>query len=794
MAARYLSATHLVVLLAFHVPAQQSEPGSTLHLRVATFDPRAQSPHVPLVWRAADAGRLWLVQLREKPDDAARAAIAAAGGELHGYVPDHAYVVRMDLGIAARIGRLRAVRWVGRYEPFYRVDPVLRAAIEDPVDERARQRVHVVVVDKRVDKPGLVRAIEQVGGTIDHEEPGSILLTATLGPSQLRAIAHRDEVLWIDAAGPTGTDMDNARIQTGANWVEQFGGYTGLGIRGHVYEGLDASHSDFTFTPINVQSCGASFAHGHATAGIVFGNGTSHPSARGMAPNAQALYTDFTCVTPGVSRWQVVRDLVNLHDAMFTTAAWGSARTTFYTSISASSDDIVFDHDILWTQAFGESSRPEGRPEAWAKNVVAVGGVVHFDNADPADDSWLAGGASSGPAADGRQRPDLCAYYDQVWTSDLTGAAGFGPLDHFSGFGGTSAATPIVAGSAALAIQMFTDALFNNPLRVPGGTRFQNRPHASTLRALLIASARQYAFTAQSRDNRREHQGWGFPDVRILYDNRARTTIVDETDLLVQGQTRSYTVVANGREPELKAVLCWTDPAGNPAAALARTNDLELRVTSPGGAVYHGNYGLSAGTHSTPGGSADTRNTVECVFARRPEPGAWRIEVTASLIAVDGHVETAAIDADYGLVVAFGDDTGSYRPLGAACPGSGGTPSLHATGLPRVGASFGLELDRARANAAAPLAVGVSDKVWLGGPLPFGFGALGAPLCALFVSTEILVPFTTDAAGQVRVGIAVPATPALVGAGAFPQFLVLDPGANLAGLVSTNALAVAIGR
>ena len=49
--------------------------------------------------------------------------------------------------------------------------------------------------------------------------------------------------------------------------------------------GVEASHPDFTGTVTNVNSGGAASSHGHATAGIVFGNGTSNPAVRGMAPD-----------------------------------------------------------------------------------------------------------------------------------------------------------------------------------------------------------------------------------------------------------------------------------------------------------------------------------------------------------------------------------------------------------------------------------------------------------------------------------------------------------------------------
>ena len=39
------------------------------------------------------------------------------------------------------------------------------------------------------------------------------------------------------------------------------------------------------------------------------------------------------------------------------------------------------------------------------------------------------------------------------------------------------------------------------------------------------------------------------------------------------------------------------------------------------------------------------------MFVDNPEAGVWVIEISADEIVQDGHVETAALDADFGLVV-----------------------------------------------------------------------------------------------------------------------------------------------
>ncbi|MCK5940668.1 MAG: hypothetical protein KAI24_01765, partial [Planctomycetes bacterium] len=220
----------------------------------------------------------------------------------------------------------------------------------------------------------------------------------------------------------------------------------------------------------------------------------------------------------------------------------------------------------------------------------------------------------------------------------------------------------IVAGHNALLVQMYTDGLFGNPPRVVGGSRFQNRPYAQTLKALQIVGARPYAFNASSTDNRREHQGWGFPSLQDLYDNRAAAYVVPEDDVLTQGQTAVHTIAVGSGTPQLKVCMTFLEPAGNPSATQAIVNNLNLRVTSPSGTVYWGNNGLNSGNTSTAGGSANGIDSVECVFVDSPAAGNWTVEVIAQAIVTDAHVATGATDASYALAVIGGPGT----------PGGGG--------------------------------------------------------------------------------------------------------------------------
>ncbi|MGE3171434.1 MAG: S8 family serine peptidase [Planctomycetota bacterium] len=652
----------------------RAEGPAFLHLRFATFDPLAGEPAIPAALQSAASERLWIVQTNGTPTEAARAAVRAQGAEIFGYLPDDAYVVRMDAAAAAGVRDLADVRWVGRYHAAYRLEEPLIAALTAG-EEIETHRYNVVVVDKHRDKPALGREILALGGAVVSEEKGSILFSVSLSGAQLLAAAHLDQVLWIDRWAAPEQDVDNARIQGGADYIETAGGFTGQGLNVHIYEGIDASHPAFSGPVINVLSGGASTGHGTNTAGIVFGDGTGNPQFRGLAPDVAKFYTNYSSVS--TSRWAVVDELVNNRNVSHTTASWGDGLTTQYTSFSADADDIVFDHDIAWTNSQSNTGNQSSRPQAWAKNVFSIGGVEHFDNSNPGDDSWAAGGGSIGPASDGRMKPTLAAYYDNIGTTSQGGG-------YTTNFGGTSGATPIVAGHNILAIDMFTTEIapgvgtFQNQLRNPGGSKHSNRPHSPTLKALQIANSAMYTPTATN--NRRQHVGFGFPDLRRMYDYRNKTFLVDETDVLPQGGATRWDIVVAAGEPELRAVLNWADPAANPTSTLHLINNLSLVVTSPTGTVYQGNNGIMQGNTTPAGGIEDTINSLEAVVVLNPAPGTWHVDVVATAVVQDGHVETPAMDADYGLVVTGGVGSGGqpviialFETFGQGCPGSRST-------------------------------------------------------------------------------------------------------------------------
>jgi hypothetical protein len=394
------------------------------------------------------------------------------------------------------------------------------------------------------------------------------------------------------------------------------------------------------------------FWHGTRIMGLLFGDGTSNSQARGLIPDGQPIYASHISFFNRVAdRYQHTAELVDPNGpyrAVFQTNSWGNLQTRLYTTISAEMDDILFLNDILVTQSQSNTGNTNSRQQAWAKNIVAVGGVRHQDTLTRDDDCWgcTGGGASTGPASDGRVKPDLAHFYDNTLTTSDACDTCYDP-----GFWGTSTASALTGGHFGLLFQMWHEGVF--PGFGGGATVFESRPHMTTAKALMINGAFRYDWNAggPNGDLDRFRQGWGMPNLETIYNARNQMLIVDETDVLEPLQTASYEVTVEAGAVELKVTMVYADPMGNPAAAVHRINDLSLRVSSPSAAVYWGNNGLVAGNWSTSAGSSNTIDTVENVFISFPEAGAWTIEVLADEINQDSHVETPELDADFALVV-----------------------------------------------------------------------------------------------------------------------------------------------
>ncbi|MCU0867223.1 MAG: S8 family serine peptidase [Planctomycetes bacterium] len=693
-------------------PFELRRPDDRLWFAAAVFDPRRERAPFDGALAAPAGTRLHVVQFHTQVLIEYRRALGERGIEVLEVLPSNALLVRADAAPMAALGGLPWVRWHGPLPNGCKLDAELRGWL---LQGGAARDVNLVLADRR-ERAQLVAAVGAAGGEVTELGDGSLLLVARLDAAAMAKLLATDLVVSADPSGPSGRDMDHARVQGGADHLEAVANYRGQGVVAEVTEFFEETHPDLVGRAF-VRGPSFDDAHGHCTAGILGGSGAGNALARGMMPDCTLIENGYF---QGSQHYAQIRGSVDPNSplrSMQATASWGSPSNASYTSISKTLDDALFTFDFVRTQSMGNAGTNLGvRPEAWAKNIIAVGGVRHQDNALPGDDVWSFG-ASTGPSADGRLKPEVCAYFDSVLTSDRTGAAGYAPGDWFAGFSGTSAATPIVSGHLGLLQQLFTDGVFGNPLPQPATAafRFENRPHMTTAKALLCNTAEQYAFSGVGADLARTRQGWGFPSLRRAWDQRDRLVVLDEYDALQLGESRRYLVHVAPNTPEFRVTIVWADPAAPVPAAFTLINDLDLKVTrAADGVAWWGNHGLDSGNVSLPGGAPNRRDNLEAVYLQNPTPGLYFVTVTAAMVAQDAKLETPAADVDFALVMhPMG---GGYRTSGgmtlalqtapggqlvfapSAVPATGWTEGYLAVSLVQkdrlgFGAFFGVELD-----------------------------------------------------------------------------------------------------
>jgi serine protease AprX len=656
-----------------------SQVGTTenqVRLRYASFDPITGEPPVPAEFTANPENELYLVQFVTTPLEEMRREITAVGGTVHRFLTDNTHIVRMSPQARDAVAQLPSVRWVGAYHPAYRVDETIREAIVSGARIAAARYSIECLRPGMADQQRVADAITRMGGIIERFTPDQYRMEATLTREQLLEVLQLNEINFLDRwLGPGGHDMDLLRQMGGAVPLLSTAGFLGQGVRAEVFDtGVIPNHQQWNGQVPLTHNATAVDSHGNACYGIQFATGTGNAQATGFSPQReQGIFSYYNATSQfggGPTRLTLNTEAIDPagpYRSIYQTSSVGSPQITTYTTVSAEVDDYLFRADYLSFQSQSNTGNRNSRPQAWAKNIVAVGGLQLNETLTRSDDTWNTG-ASIGPAQDLRVKPDLSHSWNDIFTTYSTSTTGYGQ------FGGTSGATPTTAGHSGLLQQMWHQGIF--PGHGGGASVFASRPKSTTAKALMINGAYRYTANATNRMYR-GYVGWGMADLTPLYNGRNNLFIVNWGDPLTNAQTRTHTLLVQAGEPEFRVTMIYPDPQGSPAAAQQRINDLTLKVTDPLGTVYWGNNGmvptaiaapgqLVGANYSTAGGSANTYDTVENVFIQNPVGGNWTVEIIASQVVQDGYLLTPAVDAVYSLV-ASNVTLGPPPPTGACC-------------------------------------------------------------------------------------------------------------------------------
>ena len=446
--------------------------------------------------------------------------------------------------------------------------------------------------------------------------------------------------------------------------------------------------------------------HGTHVSGSVLGSGAlsgSKPASHqyggsfaGLAPEAQLVFQAIDDPTYFYLEC-IPNDLVNglfkpayNLGARIHTNSWGgptggtSSNPQYggYTALSQAADTAAWTYKNLLilfaagnsgkdTDANGEVDRDSITAPGTAKNVITVGASENYRPqiattwgmipgtifpANPIYDdrmgdnrNGMAAFSSRGPTDDGRIKPDLVApgtFVVSARSHEPAAKTGWGVYDsNYVYNGGTSMATPLTAGAAALAREWLT--------RIRGLTD----PSAALVKAVLIHGAAnmspgQYSSPQEIPSQVPNHvSGWGRVDLKnsLTPTLPAEIWLRDNPGGLRTGEEVSYIFELSPGSP-LRFTLVWTDYPAQLSAGKALVNNLNLEVIAPDGKHYYGNAGLYTSlSNCLQNGRWDSCNNVERVQIPSALQGTYTVFVHGANVP-QGPQAYALVGSGYNLL------------------------------------------------------------------------------------------------------------------------------------------------
>ncbi|GIL57021.1 hypothetical protein Vafri_12282 [Volvox africanus] len=253
-------------------------------------------------------------------------------------------------------------------------------------------------------------------------------------------------------------------------------------------------------------------------------------------------------------------------------------------------------------------------------SLFISGTVVLLDSNSVTDFS------SYGPAPDGRIKPDIIAPGSTIQTA-ASSVRAYGEQCAFDKFSGTSVATPMAAGTAAIVRQYLRAGFYPSATnKTVLSTPFT--PSGILIKALIIAGAKSLEGGVARATGELMgpppdgYQGWGRLSMsgslplEGFTDPRVRLQVLDRGQFTLVGQNVTVTgLVATGTGP-ISIVLAYYDYPADVNSFTALVNDLTL-IVSVDGRNYFGNNDEN---NSAP--VPDSVNTVEKVLLKSLQPGA----------------------------------------------------------------------------------------------------------------------------------------------------------------------------
>lgn len=552
----------------------------------------------------------WM-QFNEIPTQAQQDAVKNGGVQLIDYIAKGTYIVRFSPSISRDLLISNNVKGIIPFQNELKIESEIRSGSLNPwAIDGNNAKLNLIVFDD-IDMEEACSLLEASGAVILTRFRGHQQLEISIPINAINSLGDLTFVKWVEEITPPSIKEDTKGkglhrsngLDTQTSTGRQ---YTGENIGVLVRDdGIVGPHIDFEGRLDNSTATGTGQTHGDGVAGILSGSGNLDPTMRGMAAGSNVFVSNYNSTFLDAA----TTTRINNGSVQITNSSYGNGCNDGYTTTSVNVDDQIFNNPtVLHVFSCGNSGTANcgyGAGAGWGnitgghkqgKNVIATANL-YFDGS-------LVNSSSRGPAYDGRIKPDIAANGVQMSTDED---------NDYLQFGGTSGASPGIAGVSAQLYQAYGDA--------NGGAL----PPSALIKATLLNTTNDAGNVGPDYKF-----GWG-----IVNGLRAGMLIEDGRYLsasVAQGASNNHAIMVPAGTKQVRFMLYWMDPAASNGATTALINDLDLEVTDPSSGsflpwILDPTANATALDQPATNG-ADHLNNMEQVVFNNPTAGTYTIDVS----------------------------------------------------------------------------------------------------------------------------------------------------------------------
>ena len=577
-----------------------------------------------------------------------------AGGEFLGFHSRYLSFVKMNRAAAGEVAALSFVRWVGVYQPGYKF-------WSQTLVEAGFGRVSVVLFYPE-DIEAAKAELEAMGLTVVRSgvSENMKVIEVDCSRKQLASIARLNWVFSIEEWHPAEPENDRCQWVV-QDWTENERNVWGHGIfgmdeiLGYTDTGLDVDHWAFYDPNVAITDTGEFPTHrkvvvfkhyppaggvgdpdGHGThvGGTMAGDDSINGGSSvydGHAKEARIVHLSPIPSPPGndftVPLNMITNDLRNPELRPHTIGnSWWTGTKGQYTNAAATFDMFSWkNRDIQTIKSCGNqghTSQHQITEPGNAKNILAAAALQNGTSA-----TSLSSFSSSGPAPDGRIKPDIAVPGEDIMSVQA------GTQDGYVSMGGTSMASPATNGCIGLCRGYLRKGYYPSGTATPADT--WGYVSSAILKAMILVSADP---NVESYVVPSDHIGWGRIDldsVLFFAGDTRKLLAYDDTTGLATGEYNDFYIQVSDSTMPLRVAVVWTDTAAASGANPALINNLDCQLTAPNVSFYKGDLYDSGQSILNPSGDFDNKNPLEMFRVNQPDSGRWTLRVSAQNVVTE---------------------------------------------------------------------------------------------------------------------------------------------------------------